>query len=272
MDVEAALRQAERVFGRRERPVNVDFCPCCFSAKEVRRYLSGSPLEHGELSRLVWKAYTTWGNWPALAYLMPQILQSYLTGGMDEEMLYMKLLLAVRPEVDPEIIVGGEMTPEERAAVYAFFQAVLDQRIAQGVEQAVWPFESLEVFAFLAAMPEPVGSLIARYRNGSWERQGYWVGVLAQLVESGYVTNRRLPQTYLEKLRATPENEEALLAELEPEAATLYLLNHREAVRLFGDEMVPVVEAACGLPPRQDRTSWHPPRLPRLQNGTSSVE
>lgn len=249
-EVHEALAEVRRVFGKRPKPARLDCCLHCFTQKEIDHLLHtpSEQLTADDLHRPLWKAYTTWGDWPTLAYYVPRLLEHYLAGElMDEEMLYTKLLLASRPQLERNYHVGEPMSAAEAAALFWFLEACLCDRAYAAVREDDWSDGLVELFGVVAALGPPLEPLIRGWKAGEPYERGLWCGLLASLIRTGYRWNRLLPNTYLPKLRATPENEEALLVELAAEPATLYLLDHLDEAQLFGSDLLEVVERAVGI-------------------------
>ncbi len=249
-DLEAALARVRHVFAARQPPTHLEYCAHCYSKREMAHLLQTPPhqLTGDVLRGPLWDAYHQWGDWPSLAYYLPRIFDLYLAGEMDEEeMLFAKLVIGTRPELQPDARVTEPMSEEERRALHAFLIAWVETRRAEAYERTEWPEGLAERFAIAAALDGPIRELVLRWKEGEPHDRAFWCGILTGFLERDYASKRALPNLYLDGMTAHPENEALLLAEADPEAAIVYLVNHLEAVPLYGDELLVRVEKAVGI-------------------------
>jgi hypothetical protein len=97
-ELDAAIDDLYRAFARRPARAHVAGCPCCVRDEDHAR-LTARPLRElatADLSKLAWKALTTWGDEDDLARFLPRLLELLARepgGWADEEILLGKLEL-----------------------------------------------------------------------------------------------------------------------------------------------------------------------------------
>jgi len=210
----------------------------CYKEEEITRFLSIPYLDLTveDLRPILWDAYMCWGTWPEVAYYVPQLLAFYYRDAIpDEEQLYEKLLLAVRPELGMRIgepDIGEKMTNAERRSIFHFVMAVLEDRLAAEVEyNRTWTL--LETFAFLTAFDQPIEPLLTRLAQNENPRirANFCLLLSEKTFSPGPFSN-----TWMDTLTVLPENEKALDHFFSAEYVVSYLLQHVEDVSLFGKE------------------------------------
>lgn len=212
----------------------------------MQRFLRKAPeeLTPDDLEPILWKSYTTWGDWPSFAFYVPRLLEFYAQDRLsDAEMLFHKLLWPARPELiktewssDPLLYVGERMHLEERRAIFEFVQAVARAEI-QRPDTDSKLCRVQEAFAFLATFDTPIAPLIEVWKR---EQEPWGCGRFCLLVAEcalRYDPARPMVETpYAGAVPVLPENAEALAALVNPAFVAPYLAEHADSAALFGPE------------------------------------
>jgi hypothetical protein len=242
-------------------PFDVAYCEHCFEAEEMRRFLHTDPAElNEELDRILRKAYTTWGDWPSLAYYVPQLLERHLTEGIWWDMLFYKLLWAARPGTIPRFdlsCIGRSMRDDERRVIFEAVAAGaccdMESHRLSGRED-----RALEALCFLAAFDEPVAPLIQEWRDHeSALVRGRLCHMLAGLVlepaVARLIARGMAENTYSGEVPILPENVETMQSLVSPGFIAGYLAEHTEEAALFGEGDLSWIEMAFDWSSRELR-------------------
>ena len=251
-EVEAEVQQ---VFASRPRPYRVTYCTHCFDPHEMNAFLVTKPerLPADRLESVLFDAYWTWGDWPALAHYVPRLLELYAQSALsDAEMLFYKFLLAARPELlttgsSPEQIrnvLGEVMRPAERRAIFRFVRCVADAAMAEpDLSLGIDPVR--EAFAFLAAFAAPISPVMEAWKHSrNAVVRGRYCLFLAEWALRYDATTPVLEQTYLERLTPHHGNVWALERLVAPAAVEAYLSTHLHELEPFDPDLQSTVGVA----------------------------
>ena len=216
----------------------------------MERILHSVPvnLSDDDLGMLLWKAFTTGLDWPALAYYIPEILARQTAGNyFDEEMLLYKLMLATRPDLIAERggYIGESMGLAEREAILAYVHALFDARLhtlSYNENQAAFH----EVLAFMLDFDSPIAPLLECWKRAtdSQARINLCLFVTDYLLNFGE-RGRFLTGAYYDRDSAPlPENKAALDALMNPEAAVNLLMDCADDVATIGADWETGIGAA----------------------------
>ena len=227
----------------------------CYTDAEVDRFLAipYGRLTPEDLRPIYWDAYVCWGTWPQIAYYVPRLLELYLEGrSLDEEQLYARLLLAVRPELASprSLILSEEMADDEQQSLFEFFQAVMEARLEERTPEDKSGIMT-EMLAFLGAFHEPIVPLLARLK-ASKRRQVR--GNLCLFLSDHFWEPASWENLWMENYSLLPENQAALDSFLAPQSVAEYLLAHIEDVKDFPQERRQYVELAFDYAMQQAQT------------------
>jgi hypothetical protein len=162
--LEEALAEALRVFAARPRPRAVVYCPHCLDPAWMERVVDRLPeeLEPEELATLGYYAYTSWGDWSALAHYVPRLLELYAEERLPDEITFLGQLLAAAWPERASVYDSPPMLPDERRSIFRVVDAVADAAIADP-DPTLGPARALDALWFLASLDTPVAPLIARW-------------------------------------------------------------------------------------------------------------
>lgn len=250
-----ALNVIRQVFSARPRPYTVQYCTHCFDPRQMSEFLVTKPeqLPVDRLESVLFDAYWTWGDWPALAHYVPRLLELYSREELsDPEVLFYKLLLAARPELIPNAstpkqvleILGEVMRPEERKAIFQFLwaathEAMKDQDLTIGVSRI------LEAFTFLAAFAGPIAPVIDAWKQSrNAIVRGRYTLFLAEWALRYDPAERVLEHTYLDRLTPYRGNAWVLGCLAEPAAVEEHLAQHLRDVECFDPDLQSTVGVA----------------------------
>ena len=252
----AALAQVKTVFAVRPKPLNVNYCLCpsCFTEADMNRLFAipYGELTYDDLNRILWKSFTTWGDWPDLAYYVPRLLGLYADPAVrftDDDMLLHKLMIAAHPELcwglggKPETdFVKEPMSPSERQTVFEFFKTVLEVGLNTS------PYGELDVpelVALLAVCDVPLAPTLNSWQqSASPLARGNLCLFMADYVLHHSTRRPLLTNTYLDKVVFLPENQAALDALLAPANIAAYLLEYATDADLLGPDWETGIGAA----------------------------
>ncbi len=250
-----ALAQVKVVFASRPKPLTVNYCRCpsCFTEDDMERLFAipYDELTYDDLNLILWKSYTTWGDWPDLAYYVPRLLSLYADPAINffDDMLLHKLMIAAHPELCWGLggkretdFVKEPMHPSERQAVFQFFKAVLEVGLNKS------PYGELnvpELIAFLAVCDLPLAPILNSWKeSASTLARGNLCLFMADYALHNSPRRPLLTNTYLDKVGFLPENQAALDALLAPANVAAYLLDHAADAELMGPDWETGIGAA----------------------------
>lgn len=241
-----AFKQVKDAFASRGKPRFIPHCKMCYTDEKIDHLLS-IPYSHltvEDLRPILWDGYMCWGTWPQIAYYIPRLLEFYYEDTIpDDEQLYAKLLLAVRPELElsvgkPNIV--DEMTDEERKSVFSFVAAVLEYRLIEDADcDRAWIM--FETLGFLTAFDQPILPLLAKLENSDNQRTR---ANICLVLADNTLSPESFSNMYLKRLTMLPKNEKALGSFFSSAHVAKYLSLHAGDVAMFGKERMADVNFA----------------------------
>lgn len=233
-----AFQQVQNAFASRGKPNVIPHCKMCYSDEKIARLLAipFPRLTVEDLRPILWDGYLCWGTWPQIAFYVPRLLELYCEDVIpDNDQLYAKLLLAVRPELEMSVgipDIGEKMTVEERESVFHFVSALLESRLSEETEcDQTWIMT--ETLGFLTAFDQPIQPLLTALETSEsqWTRAN-----VCLFLADNTVSLEPFSNMWLKNLTMLPENEKALDLFLASSHAASYLSRHSDDAALFGKE------------------------------------
>ncbi len=233
-----AFERVKSAFAGRSKPRFIPHCKMCYTDDEIAHLLSipYPRLTLEDLRPILWDGYMCWGTWPQIAYYVPRLLEFYDESIIpDEDQLYAKLLLAVRPELKLSVGIPDieeEMTAEERKSVFKFIAVVLENRLAEDVEyDKAWIMS--ETLGFLSAFDQPIEPVLAKLENSGNQRIRANVCLI---LADNTLSPEPFSNMWLKSLTLLPENETTLNSFFSASHVVSYLSRHAGDVAMFGKD------------------------------------
>ena len=231
-----AFQQVQNAFAGRGKSRVIPHCRMCYSDEKIAHLLSKPypQLTVEDLHPILWDGYLCWGTWPQIAYYVPRLLEFYCEDAIpDNDQLYAKLLLAVRPELELSVgipDIGEKMTVEERESVFHFVSTVLESRLSMETEcDRTWTM--IETLGFLTAFDQPIQPLLTALETSEsqWTRAN-----VCLFLADNTLSREPFSNMWLRNLTMLPENEKALSLFLASSHVANYLSRHSDDAALFG--------------------------------------
>jgi hypothetical protein len=246
--LERALLRVEVVLGRYPAP-QTEPCDCDVCAEDARLILRGmgkrpSEVSPDEVRAAIWGAYSTWcADWPEIAHFVPAALRyGLLESAVDlspdivVEMLYKKLLVSARPDMDPRLAPATPMPQEDRRAI---FDAVAALLLEMAASTDSWGLreELTSGIGFLAQFDVPILPVLEAWLN---EPRSVSRARLCSVMAANALHNGRKPffgNSYMGgAYQPMPENETAIAKTFAPVSVAQYLLDHTDDFAALSEE------------------------------------